>query len=453
MRVRILLVTGAETWGEEVKPALSQLQFEDGPADVVMAASGWEALAHAESAAAEREPFDLAVADLVLPRPGIGGASTLIRIREFCPECRTVLVTDHDGMRDLVAGTFDAFLVRPPSAADFPSQLATKVAELLEEYVQTPVFPGGERVTTRAVVSPPSWRPGNVIADRYHLKELLGEGGMGKVFRAEDAAMGRPVAVKLPRGQSPDEREVLRQRFHREVLIAGRLSHPEHPNIVTVYDANLADVYLVMELVDGPSLDDYLKDNGPLSKEEAIRITREILSALAHAHGKGIIHRDLKPGNVLITTDGTAKVADFGLGKVGSPAASEEDTPPSSLTADITQHGESVGTPAYMAPEQQQRGEQQRGEAIDYRADLYAVGGILFEMLHGESLARMCPKRVRAAILNPDQPPPELPQLPDEPELNRVLERALAPKREDRYDSSEAFAAALPEFKSRSKPS
>ncbi len=471
MSVRILLVTGGETWGEEVKPALSQLQFEDGPADVVMAASGWKAIECAERA---REPFALAVADLVLPRPGIGGASTLIRIRELCPECRTVLVSDHDGVGDLVCKRFEPFLVRPPSpqAADFVSQLVGIASEFLGENAITQELSPDENAGTTAAVSPSEGSvPDRLIAGKYRVLELLGSGAMGKVYRAEDTFMHRHVALKLRRVESPVDRDQLQRRMRREATITAKLTHP---NIVTIYDAGLDgdDVYLVMELVHeqglegqtlpdppenggapslrpiaGQTLRDLLNACGTLPLQKAIGITLQILEALGHAHGKGIIHRDLKPENVLMTTDDTVKVADFGLAKLVSLAAGEEDKAPSILTSKISADGAIIGTREYMAPEQISP------QLLDHRVDLFAVGAMLFEMLHGKLLASIWPLEARLACLHSDRPPPDLPQLSGQPKLDRVVQRALAPKREDRYDSSEAFAAALREFQSRSKPS
>jgi eukaryotic-like serine/threonine-protein kinase len=188
----------------------------------------------------------------------------------------------------------------------------------------------------------------------YRIESKLGEGGMGKVFRAIDTRLGRAVAIKTTREQ-------FNARFERE---ARAISSLNHPNICILHD--IGPNYLVMELVEGETIAARLK-KGPLPLEEAIRYARQIAAALEAAHEKGIIHRDLKPGNVMLTRSG-AKVLDFGLAR---------------LEGDQTLTGERMvmGTPAYMAPEQQ------KGELADARTDIYALGRVLYEMLTGERVA------------------------------------------------------------------
>ena len=198
----------------------------------------------------------------------------------------------------------------------------------------------------------------------YEILAGIGKGGMGEVYRAHDSRLRRDVAIKTSL-QPFDE------RFEREARAIAALNHP---NICHVYDVG-AD-YLVMELVDGPTLKDRI-EQGPIPVEEALRIADQIAAALAAAHEKFITHRDLKPGNVKIKEDGTVKVLDFGLAKLGAtPSAREsEDSPTLSMT--FTQAGVILGTAAYMSPEQA------RGKGVDTRSDIWAFGVVLYEMVTG----------------------------------------------------------------------
>jgi serine/threonine-protein kinase len=199
-----------------------------------------------------------------------------------------------------------------------------------------------------------------VLLGPYRIESKLGEGGMGEVFRAVDTRLGRAVAIKTTRGQFD-------ARFDREARAIASLNHP---NICQLYD--VGPNYLVMELVEGPTLADRIRQTGGVPVEEALTIARHIGDALEAAHEQGIIHRDLKPANIKIRPDGTVKVLDFGLAKTVGPSAPATDSP-----AGASRTGEIVGTAAYMAPEQA------RGKAADRRADIWAFGVVLYEMLTG----------------------------------------------------------------------
>jgi Tol biopolymer transport system component/predicted Ser/Thr protein kinase len=195
----------------------------------------------------------------------------------------------------------------------------------------------------------------------YQVLGLLGAGGMGEVYRARDPRVGRDVAIKVSAAQ-------FTERFDREVRAVAALNHP---NICHLYD--VGPNYLVMELVEGES------SKGPLPEEMALGYARQIAAALEEAHGKGIIHRDLKPANIKITADGTVKVLDFGLAKIAdTPETQSENSPTLSMAA--TQAGMVLGTAAYMSPEQA------RGKKVDKRADIWAFGVVLYEMLSGDRL-------------------------------------------------------------------
>ena len=195
----------------------------------------------------------------------------------------------------------------------------------------------------------------------YEVLGLLGAGGMGEVYRARDPRVGRDVAIKISAVQ-------FNERFDREVRAVASLNHP---NICHLYD--VGPNYLVMELVEGEA------PKGPLPEEPALNYARQIAAALEEAHGKGIVHRDLKPANIKITPDGTVKVLDFGLAKIAdAPETQSENSPTLSMAA--TQAGVILGTAAYMSPEQA------RGKKVDKRADIWAFGVVLYEMLTGERL-------------------------------------------------------------------
>jgi len=200
----------------------------------------------------------------------------------------------------------------------------------------------------------------------YEVLSALGAGGMGEVYRARDTRLGREVAIKV-------SAQRFTERFEREARAIASLNHP---NICTLHD--VGPNFLVMELVEGPTLADRIR-HGAISLEETLTIARQIADALEAAHAKNIVHRDLKPGNIKIKPDGTVKVLDFGLAKVGgTPSVQSEDSPTVSMNA--TQAGVILGTAAYMSPEQA------RGKLVDKRADIWSFGVVLYEMLTGRRL-------------------------------------------------------------------
>ena len=208
---------------------------------------------------------------------------------------------------------------------------------------------------------------GRRVANRYELEEELGHGGMGVVWRATDTLLSRPVALKevdLPRGGDAEGREGLRARVTREARAAARLSHP---GVVTVYDiAHDGDRdYIVMELVEAPTLEELVRTQGPLAPDRAARLGLGLLDALEAAHAAGIVHRDLKPRNVMVRQDGATKLADFGIASVqGDPR--------------LTATGLVVGSPAYMAPEQVE------AEPVSPATDLWALGATLWFAVEGQ---------------------------------------------------------------------
>jgi serine/threonine protein kinase len=262
-----------------------------------------------------------------------------------------------------IESLFQEALQRPAADRDaFLRQACGGDSDLLRE-LRSRLTDVGQGLAPAPAPANSILQPGQNLGP-YQIVSFIAAGGMGAVYRARDPRMGRDVAIKVAA-------ERFSERFSREVHAVAALNHP---NICHLYD--VGPNYLVMELVEGES------PRGPLPLEEALRIARQIADALEAAHEKGIVHRDLKPGNIKIKPDGTVKVLDFGLAKTsGAPAsasASPEASPTISMAA--TQAGVILGTAGYMSPEQA------RGKAVDRRADIWAFGVVLYEMLTGKRL-------------------------------------------------------------------
>src|SRR5262245_31456144 len=256
----------------------------------------------------------------------------------------------------------------------------------------------------------------------YRIDRKLGEGGMGVVYAAEDERLGRQVAIKMIRSGLGDP--TARERMWREARSAAAVNHPNVCQLYEVGEAN-GELYLVMELLEGESLAERLA-GGPLAVAEAGKITLAVLDALAPLHTRGILHRDLKPSNVFLTPHGV-KLLDFGLaGSIASGGGRTELTDPQTV----------VGTPHYVSPEQL------AGLEVDGRADLFAVGALLYEMLSGR---QAFPGRSVAQIFNAilSEEPPQLGGAESVANLERVLRRAIAKKPDRRYPTAEAMAADL----------
>jgi Tol biopolymer transport system component len=270
----------------------------------------------------------------------------------------------------------------------------------------------------------------------YEIIAPLGAGGMGEVYRARDPRLGREVAVKvLPSAMAGDaERQV---RFEAEARAAGALNHP---NIVTLHDVGIAGgmPYLVTEVLEGESLRDVARQ-GAVPVPRAVEIVTQVAAGLEAAHSKGIVHRDLKPENLFVLPDGRVKILDFGIAKLmradSTPSAEAETTP---VFASLTATGTIMGTVSYMAPEQL------RDRPVDQRADLFALGAILHELLTGRQpfAGETAADRV-SAILMAD--PPALPEAAEAelPGLGDVVGRLLAKHPERRFQSAADFAFAL----------
>ena len=263
------------------------------------------------------------------------------------------------------------------------------------------------------------------LATSYTLERELGRGGMATVFLAQDLRHDRPVALKV---LHPDLARTLGpERFQREIKLAARL---QHPHILTVHDSGEAagHLWFTMPFVEGESLRERLRRERQLPVDEALRITTEVARALEYAHRHGVVHRDIKPENLLLTTDGSTLVADFGIARA---LASVDDR--------LTETGLAVGTPAYMSPEQAAG-----DRTVDARTDVYSLGAVLYEMLAGEPpFTGPTAQAVIAKRFSGEAPRVRLarPSVPEQ--VDTAVARALAPVAADRFESVEDFARAL----------
>jgi tRNA A-37 threonylcarbamoyl transferase component Bud32 len=261
---------------------------------------------------------------------------------------------------------------------------------------------------------------------RYRVVGELGRGAMGVVYKAQDPAIGRFIAIKTIRlNELTDatERERMRDRLFREAQSAGLLSHP---GIVTIYDIAEQDglAYIFMELVNGPQLEEMLHAPQPPDKETLLSLFRQVAVALDYAHKKGIVHRDIKPANIMVHEDGTAKITDFGVAKI--------------VSQQMTQAGTIMGTPSYMSPEQVQGGE------ITGKTDQFALAVIAYEVLTGEKpfAAEYLPTLLFKIVREEPAPPQRLnPTL--SPEVEFVMRRALSKNPAIRYETCVEFVDAL----------
>lgn len=273
---------------------------------------------------------------------------------------------------------------------------------------------------------------GRLIAGQYRLDAVLGAGASGIVYRAEHLGLEAPVAVKVP---NPDliSNPATKALFRREARAAARFNHPNSVQVLDFGTEPDGLVYVVMELVEGRELLAAILDESPMPPARIVHILGQVLGALAAAHNAGIVHRDVKPENILLvehTSGETAKLADFGIAKPFGGSLPD--------SAALTIAGMLNGTPTYMAPEQAS------GAELDGRADLYAVGAILYEMLCGTPpfLDEKPFDLILAHLMRAPSPPSER-RAGVSPALEAVAMRALAKKPEDRYADADAMRAAL----------
>jgi serine/threonine-protein kinase len=261
---------------------------------------------------------------------------------------------------------------------------------------------------------------------KYEIQGVLGKGAMGIVYKGYDSAIARTVAIKAISKAilNPDELKHVMGRFRHEAKAVGRINHPR---IVQIYDYGEDEeiAFIVMEYVSGKTLLQHLTQNDRYDTREAGEIIRQLLDGIGHAHAQGVIHRDVKPSNILINSDGRIKIGDFGIARIEA--------------SELTQVGDVLGTPHYMAPEQFLGGE------ISPLADIYSIGVIAYELLAGKKPFLGTTAAVMQQVLN--QRPPDPSQLNSKlsPQIDQVIQRALEKKHEDRFQSAKDFSEALRE--------
>jgi Tol biopolymer transport system component/predicted Ser/Thr protein kinase len=269
----------------------------------------------------------------------------------------------------------------------------------------------------------------------FEIVSPLGVGGMGEVYRARDAKLGREIAIKvLPSETSSDPER--RQRFEQEARSASALNHP---NILTVYDIGEADgsLYIAMELVEGKTLRELVASGEPLPTKKLLDFAVQIAEGLAKAHAAGIVHRDLKPENLMVSKDGFVKILDFGLAKLTETVSQDASVMPTAIAAP-TQPGTVMGTAGYMSPEQAS------GQPVDFRSDQFTLGAILYEMATGQrAFQRKTGAETLVAIIR-EEPEPLSQAAPRVPAPVRwIVERCLAKDPEERYASTKDLARDL----------
>lgn len=263
---------------------------------------------------------------------------------------------------------------------------------------------------------------GTILDDRYEILQLIGTGGMANVYKALCHRLNRYDAIKIMHDDTAAN-EDLRKRFRTESQAVAMLSHP---NIVSVYDVshNAEIEYIVMELVNGITLKEYMKQQGRLTPDEVVNFSSQIAKALAHAHERGIIHRDIKPQNIMLLKDGLIKVADFGIASLQN----ETEIPTE----------EALGSVHYIAPEQA------RGYQSDARSDIYSLGIVMYEMLtghlpyNGETAVEIAVKHMNALPTMPRDIAPDIP-----PELERITLKAMNPSINERYQTAQELLSDL----------
>ncbi|MBQ9459771.1 MAG: Stk1 family PASTA domain-containing Ser/Thr kinase [Oscillospiraceae bacterium] len=267
---------------------------------------------------------------------------------------------------------------------------------------------------------------GKLLDNRYELLGVIGQGGMAIVYKAQDRRLNRSVAVKILKSELAEDAD-FRRRFRDESQAVAMLSHP---NIVSVYDVSRGETeYIVMELIDGITLKQYMERRGKLDWREALHFITQIMRGLSHAHSRGIIHRDIKPQNVMILRDGSIKIADFGIARLES--ASQHTT---------TQ--QALGSVHYISPEQA------KGDRTDARSDIYSAGVVLYEMLtsrlpfEGDSAVSVAIQHLSSVPLSPCEIDPTVPSA-----LEKICMKAMASDIDKRYPNAEAMISDLEEFR------
>ncbi|MEO8139780.1 MAG: protein kinase [Gemmatimonadota bacterium] len=330
-------------------------------------------------------------------------------------------ITSHDEIGEL-ATAFQGMLVELREKQRLVEFLGTSATAVRTQMVPTSSTAPASRIAI-----------GGLLAGRYEIRQQLGEGGMGVVYRAFDRELKEPVAIKTLRPELVGD-PMLLERFKQEIRLARQISHP---NVVRTHDIGVTDgqYYITMEYVEGTTLDELIKRKGTLPIGVTVTVGRQLCRALEVAHAQGVVHRDIKPQNLVVDAQGFLKVMDFGVARLveGRQAA---------RAPGLTEAGAIIGTPEYMAPEQLM------GQPVDGRADLYAAGIVLFEcatgrrMITGNSLGTILMKQVQDPPPDPRSIIPELPA-----DFSALILKALAKDPAARWQTAAEFHQALDRIK------
>lgn len=356
-----------------------------------------------------------------------------------------------DRWRQIEALFYEALELKPEGRREFLERncggdeaLRKEVEVLLQsegkpmDLLQRPVLDAAQRVFENEKDSEATIAPGTQLA-HYQIISLLGAGGMGKVYLAEDLKLRRKVALKMLAPELTRDERGLR-RFEQEAHAASALNHP---NILTIYEFGQEGGlhFIASEFIDGQTLRRKTL-TGRLELIEAIDIAIQIASALAAAHASGIVHRDIKPDNVMVRSDRIVKVLDFGIAKLGERQVGRTVRSGMTVTSSISEAGMVIGTARYMSPEQA------RGLDVDARSDIFSLGSLFYELVTGRSaFGGETSSDVIAEILKTDPPAPVefAPDVP--PEIERIIGKALRKDREARYQAVKDLLIDLQDYK------
>jgi CheY-like chemotaxis protein len=357
------------------------------------------------------ETVDLVLLDIMMP--GMTGLEVLRRIREtwssaVLPVIMVTAKTDDEDVKEALDMGADDYVTKPVEYVVAEARIKARLRTREAARAMPPPSEGEPRTPAQA-------SPGCVLGGRYRLESMIGGGSFGTVFRARHVELDNPVAVKVLSTSAGTDPEAM-ARFRREGALACRV---QHPNAVQVLDLDVTRsgvAYLVMELLQGRSLDTLLEEMGRLTPRRSTEILAPVCHALAAAHAAGVIHRDIKPSNIFLheTESGEVpKILDFGIAKITGAAA---------LGQNLTVDGSLLGTPAYMAPERFRRGH------YGPKSDVYSVGTVLYEMLSGRlPFVPSSPDPLAlVAMQTEDEPPPLRPRCPDiSPALEALVRTTL----------------------------
>jgi CheY-like chemotaxis protein len=359
----------------------------------------------------QTQAVDLVLLDIMMP--GMTGLEVLRRIREtwssaVLPVIMVTAKTDDEDIKEALDLGADDYVTKPVEYMVAEARIKARLRTREAARAVQPLSGGEPRTPAQAT-------PGSVLDGRYQLESMIGGGSFGTVYRARHVGLDNPVAVKVLSTSAGTDPEAM-ARFKREGALACRV---QHPNAVQVLDLDVTKsgvAYLVMELLQGRSLDTLLEETGRLTPRRSTEILAPVCHALAAAHAAGIIHRDIKPSNIFLhqTESGEVpKILDFGIAKITGAAA---------LGQNLTVDGSLLGTPAYMAPERFRRGH------YGPKSDVYSVGTVLYEMLSGRlPFVPSSPDPLAlVAMQTEEEPPPLRPQCPDiSPALEALVRTTL----------------------------